>query len=151
MTGNKRDRRRGMLAAALAALLLMVSASVLAQEDAVAEAPAIEVHVEFGADVDRSTRRLIDPRAEFAADEFSADAGQVYCLTRIVNLGAAETVTHAWYYEGKTMARVELKVGSSHWRTWSSKRILPAWTGDWEVKVSDENGMVLASAGFVIN
>ncbi len=136
---------------ALVAILLIASVPVLSQDEAQSDAPEIVVQIAIGADVDRAGRVLIDPRNEFAAGEFSADAGQVYCLTRVMNLDASETVTHVWYHEGKTKARVELKVGSADWRTWSSKRILPAWTGDWEVKVLDVNGMVLASAGFVVN
>ena len=66
------------------------------------------------------------------------------------NVSAPDTVTHVWYHEGKTMARVDLNIGSADWRTWSSKRILPSWTGSWEVKVLDADGMVLASAGFVV-
>ncbi len=150
MSGINHDCRRG-IAAVLVLVLLIVGAPLLAQDELVIDAPDVVVHVAFGADVDRAARTLIDPRDEFAASEFSADAGQVYCLTRVMNLDPSEMVTHAWYHEGKTMARVELKVGSADWRTWSSKRILPAWTGNWEVKVLDVNGVVLASAGFVVN
>ena len=60
------------------------------------------------------------------------------------------TVTHAWYHEGKTMARVDLTVGSENWRTWSSKSYLPSWTGSWEVKVLDTDGMVLGAAEFEV-
>ena len=59
-------------------------------------------------------------------------------------------MTHAWYHEGETRARVDLPVGSLSWRTWSSKRILPSWTGRWEVKVLDAEGTVLGAAAFEI-
>lgn len=150
MSAINHEYRRGV-AVAVAFVLLLGGAPLMAQDESVSDAPEIVVQMAFGADVDREARTLIDPRDEFAASEFSADAGQVYCLTRVMNLDHAATVTHAWYHDGKTMARVELNVGSSDWRTWSSKRILPAWTGDWEVKVLDVNGVVLASAGFVVN
>jgi len=150
MSGIDRKCRRG-IAVAMAFILLIGSTPLMAQDEMVSDPPEIVVQVTFGADVDRVARTLIDLRDEFAASEFSAEEGQVYCLTRVMNLDHPETVTHVWYHEGKTMARVELMVGSADWRTWSSKRILPAWTGSWEVKVLDVNGMVLASAGFVVN
>ena len=113
--------------------------------------PAPEAQLVFGTDLDRATRSLVGRGTEFAAEGFSAEAGQVYCLSHLANMVAPTTVTHVWYYEGKTMARVELTVGGASWRTWSSKRILPEWTGNWEVKLLDADGMVLATSGFKIN
>lgn len=150
MISNK--RRLGWLASAMfcAVVVLGIGAPGLAQEEPVAAVPAIEVNLAFGTDVDRVTRTLLGEGESFSAADFSEEAGQIYCLTRIRNLTDGSGVTHVWYYEGKTMARVELNVGSGDWRTWSSKRILPAWKGPWEVKVLDANGMVLASAGFTV-
>ena len=84
-----------------------------------------------------------------ATDTVAADVGQIYCWTRI---GAAtgQTVVHAWMHGGTTRARVELTIGSDDWRTYSSKRILPEWTGDWEVKVLTQDGAVLASIPFYV-
>ena len=46
---------------------------------------------------------------------------------------------------------VRLKVDkSARWRTWSSKIILPRWTGDWRVDVVSEHGRVLGSVSFKI-
>lgn len=104
-----------------------------------------DAEVAFGTDVIRETRTLVGE-----AETFGTDLERIWCLTRIRGVTPPATVTHAWYYEGKTMARVDLKVGSSDWRTWSSKRYLPAWTGHWEVKVLDEAGKVLASGSFTI-
>lgn len=84
-----------------------------------------------------------------ASGRFDAGTAQLYCFTRIT--GAAGTkVTHAWIHEGTTRARVQLEVGSDDWRTWSSKRIAPGWTGDWEVKVLGSQGEVLATVPFRI-
>ncbi|TFG85780.1 MAG: DUF2914 domain-containing protein, partial [Gemmatimonadales bacterium] len=105
--------------------------------------PVIEVA--FGMDLDRENRVLVGQ-----AEEFGSDVERIFCLTRIRGLVSPTTVTHAWYHEGQAMARVELKVGSADWRTWSSKKILPAWTGHWEVKVLDASGKVLATSGFTV-
>jgi hypothetical protein len=121
----------------LLAGVLLIPGAVLAQD--------IQVEITFGTEVDKETRTVTGE-----ATTFGTDLELVYCLTRIIGYEPPATVTHAWYYEGKTMARVDLKVGSPDWRTWSSKRYLPAWTGHWEVKVLDEAGKVLASAGFDI-
>jgi hypothetical protein len=150
MFASKQKRGWLVCAGLCAVWVLGFSTPGLAQDETAAPDPAIKVHVAFGTDVDRAARTLLGKSESFAAAEFSEEAGQIYCLTRILNLNDGSGVTHVWYYEGKTMARVELPVGSGAWRTWSSKRILPAWKGPWEVKVLDANGMVLASAGFTV-
>ncbi len=82
-------------------------------------------------------------------DRFPADVGSLSCFCRIVH-GKGTKVVHAWIHEGQTRARVELEVGSDSWRTWSTKRILPSWTGGWEVKVMTPDGIVLDSVSFTI-
>jgi hypothetical protein len=122
-----------------------------AQEDPAAPAPAetvregIWVDFFFGTGVDPATRAILGEAASFPAGD-----GRIYCLTRVHGMSPPTTVTHAWYHEGKTRARVDLNIGSENWRTWSYKTMLPAWTGYWEVKVLDEDGMVLGSAGFEV-
>jgi len=82
-------------------------------------------------------------------DSFAAGVDRLYCWTKIE--GAAESsVVHAWIHEGTTRARVELNVGSDSWRTYSTKQILPAWTGSWEVKVLTPQGAVLHSIPFTV-
>ncbi len=151
----KSSRMNTILTGVLLMGLLVTGVPALAQDESPVETPdataaGIAVVVQFGSDVDRASRALVGESTEFAAEGFSAEEGTVFCLTRINNMSAPATVTHVWYHEGKTMARVELTVGASHWRTWSSKRILPAWTGNWEVKVLDADGMVLATGGFTV-
>jgi hypothetical protein len=81
---------------------------------------------------------------------FSADIERVYCFTALNNSGEGDKVTHVWYYNEKEMARVELAVKASAWRTWSSKRILPSWKGEWRVDVLSSDGNVIASKNFEI-
>jgi hypothetical protein len=114
-------------------------------EDPPQDPPAIEVEIQFGTDIDRETRSLVD-----AGTVFPPEVGKVFCWTRVVGAPAATTITHAWYHEGQTMARVDLNVGAGHFRTWSSKNVLASWTGNWEVKVLDDVGTVLATAAFEI-
>ncbi len=81
---------------------------------------------------------------------YPADFGKLYCFTRIVGANSDTSVTHVWLFQGHEMARVTLPVGSENWRTNSSKRFLPQWAGDWQVRVLDAEGNELASIPFVL-
>ena len=91
-----------------------------------------------------SERQPVEP-----GDRFPSDVGSLSCFTRVIH-GKGMNVVHAWIHEGHTRARVELEVGSDSWRTWSTKRILPSWTGSWEVKIMTPDGIVLESVSFTI-
>jgi len=85
------------------------------------------------------------------ADTFSADVEQLWGWTRI--LGATDTIVvrHVWLRDGEEMASVELPVRSKSWRTWSSKKILPEWTGAWEMRVTTADGTVIGSKKFTVS
>lgn len=71
----------------------------------------------------------------------------VYFFTELVDLGG-RTVTHRWLHNGEVMAEVTLTPGSDRWRTWSSKNLVPEWTGSWTVQVVNDAGEVLAEKSF---
>ncbi len=77
-----------------------------------------------------------------------AGFGKLYCYTRVTGARADSQVTHVWYYQNNEMARVKLPVRSSDWRTYSSKRFLPQWRGEWEVVVLDDNQNEIARYPF---
>ena len=81
--------------------------------------------------------------------QFFESAERIYCYTRIN--GAVDTldVTHVWYYGDEEKARVDLTIKSASWRTWSSKKMLPVWSGAWRVDVLGPGGEVLLSREFV--
>lgn len=79
---------------------------------------------------------------------YPADFGKLYFFTRIVGASQETQVTHVWFYEEQEMARVILPVLSADWRTFSSKRFLPQWSGQWSVVVEDEQGDALAEVLF---
>lgn len=81
-------------------------------------------------------------------ESYPADYGKLYCFTRIVGAADETRVTHVWYYQDTEMARVDLPVRSSNWRTYSSKRFLPQWAGDWKVEVLDAQAEPLATLRF---
>jgi len=137
------------------ALLTVVVAATAQTADQTAEPPATtdptptadapRVTIDFGRGLDQATRALVDP-----GEVFPADVERVWCMTRVEGLTPPTTVTHVWYHDGQTKAKVDLNIGSQNWRTWSSKQVLAGWTGGWEVKVLDVDGTVIGSAAFEI-
>ena len=83
-------------------------------------------------------------------ESYRADFGKLYCFTRIVGAQENTEVTHVWYYEDDEMARVTLSIGSADWRTYSSKRFLPQWAGNWKVVVLDREQNVIGEVPFVL-
>lgn len=93
----------------------------------------------------------IEDRVPVGSDTtFSSNVDRLYCYTRLINSGNEDSITHVWYYNDKEMARVELSVRGASWRTWSSKLILPEWTGFWRVDVLSADGSVLTSKQFTV-
>ncbi|RLB60018.1 MAG: DUF2914 domain-containing protein [Deltaproteobacteria bacterium] len=81
-------------------------------------------------------------------DSYRADFGKLYCYTRIVGAQGDTEVTHVWYYQDNELARVTLPVRSADWRTYSSKRFLPQWAGQWKVVVLDADENEIATIPF---
>ncbi len=80
----------------------------------------------------------------------SADVGEVYCWTRFTGASDSLDATFQWLHGEEEKGRVNLPVNSSNWRTWSSKKIRPDWTGDWEVRILSLDGQILRSISFVV-
>ncbi|MGD8837991.1 MAG: DUF2914 domain-containing protein [Gammaproteobacteria bacterium] len=57
-------------------------------------------------------------------------------------------VTHQWKFDGKVMFEKTFEVKGARWRVWTSKTLLPSWTGEWTVNVLDTDRTVLASKTF---
>lgn len=81
---------------------------------------------------------------------FTADVGTVYFYTVFEGDFGEMDVEHVWLRDGEEIARVPLTVEGPRWRTWSSKEILPDWTGTWTVKVVDSDGAERASVDFTL-
>jgi hypothetical protein len=72
------------------------------------------------------------------------------CFSEIGGAGEEATILHVWYWGDREMARVELPVRSFRWRTWSTKKILDEWQGEWRVDITDQQGFVLTSLTFSV-
>lgn len=69
------------------------------------------------------------------SDSFPYTIEKLYCYSKIVGAEADDYVEHRWYYGDTLMATVPLKLGGSNWRTYSSKRIIRTWQGEWRVEI----------------
>jgi hypothetical protein len=83
------------------------------------------------------------------SDSFPADIGKIWCWSKIAD-GKGTTIQHVYYYGDEKKAAVALSIGSPLWRTYSSKKILPDWTGTWRVDIVAEDGAVLKSLDFTV-
>ncbi|UCE23545.1 MAG: DUF2914 domain-containing protein [Candidatus Zixiibacteriota bacterium] len=124
-------------------LVVVFSAASCLAQPATAAGPFTEVETAVCAGVE-------DRQPVGEAESFGADVGQVFFWTKCVGAVDTTVIQHVWTREGETMATVDLPVRSSSWRTWSSKQILPSWTGDWEVRVLDADGNILKAVSFKI-
>jgi hypothetical protein len=93
---------------------------------------------------------VVDRMAQGEATTFSSDIGEIYLWCRIKGAEDTTYVEHKWYYRGEEKAAVKLSVKGSSWRTWSSKKILPEWTGGWEVRIVDADQKVVKTLSFTV-
>lgn len=73
---------------------------------------------------------------------------KVFFFTEIIGM-AGETITHQWQHDGTIKSITKLDIGGDRWRVWSSKKMLPQWTGIWTVIVQDSNGNILTKENMV--
>lgn len=119
----------------LAGLLLAAFAgNAVAAEDALARA-------QFTTDIDG--REPVD-----AVQRLTTGHDRVYFFTELRGL-EGRAVTHRWMHDGNVEATVDFEVGGPRWRVWSSKDLLPQWTGAWTVVVVDDTGERLGLETFI--
>lgn len=100
-------------------------------------------------DRDKVTTGLIDREPQDEVTQLGNDKSQVYYFTE-VHGKPGDRVTHRWEYEGQLMAEVPFEIGSSRWRTYSSKELMPTWLGEWTVTAVDASGRVLSQKTFEV-
>lgn len=96
------------------------------------------------------TSNVVDRVPADTLTAVAADVGQVYCWTRITGAEGEVEINHVWYRGEDEVARTSLRVASADWRTWSSKKIDPSWTGEWRVEVIGPDGTVLKTISFTV-
>jgi Protein of unknown function (DUF2914) len=138
------DLRTGVSLAVLTAAAVAGSATVSWAQD---EEPSAPVEVSVARAV--ITSGVVDREPKDELKIVSTDVDRVYCWTDVRG-ASGQTLVHAWIHEGSTKARVGIRARADRWRCYSSKQLLPSWTGEWQVKVFTEDGRVLATAEFTV-
>jgi len=94
------------------------------------------------------TTAIIDREPVDTLKVLSTDISRVFFFTDLRGLGG-QIVTHRWELDGQVIAEITFKVGSgTRWRVYSSKNLLPEWTGTWRVVVGNESGETLHTSTF---
>jgi hypothetical protein len=143
-----------MLAPWLAAVVLVAGASSATEEQTVptetaAAAPAPAASA--GGSVERSTLTsvILDREPQDALERVPNDRGKVFYFTEVCDM-RGEKVLHRWEHGGAVMAEVPFEIGSTRWRTYSSKDIDPSQLGSWSVSTLDASGRVLDTREFTV-
>ena len=88
--------------------------------------------------------RTIDEREPTEnLENLTNENGQVKFFTELRDM-SGQTAIHRWEYDGKIVAEIEFNVKGPRWRVWSSKSLIPQWTGDWKVSVVNGAGEVIS-------
>lgn len=80
----------------------------------------------------------------------SIDSGSYTSISFFTELQdlTSHNVTHQWTFNDQVMFEKTFEVKGPRWRVWTSKTLIPSWTGSWTVNVLDGDRSVLASKSF---
>jgi len=95
-------------------------------------------------------RDVIDREPVGAGDVFSTDLTKIMCFTRVTGSKEKTEILHNWYFGDKMVASIPLHVGSTNWRTYSSKKIIPTDSGEWKVEILSQDEALLKKIYFII-
>ena len=93
---------------------------------------------------------VVDRAPVGSGEVFAKEVPKLYCFTRVVGAEPGSQLTHNWYFKGTLKASVKLNVGSSNFRTWSSKTMMPEWAGEWMVEILSSDGTPMDSIIFML-
>jgi len=93
-------------------------------------------------------RGVVNHTVTGVANRFS-EGERVLFWTRVLSPKPGEVIRHYWLHEGRPVMRADLRIGSTHWRTFSRLTLPENASGNWAVEARDESGRVLARAEFV--
>ena len=77
----------------------------------------------------------------------STSDNSISFFTEITNM-SGQTVTHQWTHLDKIMFEKTFEVRAERWRVWTSKTLIPNWTGTWTVNVLDADRELLTRKSF---
>ncbi|NNE64136.1 MAG: DUF2914 domain-containing protein [Gammaproteobacteria bacterium] len=104
----------------------------------------------YSAEVSRAmfTTSIEDREPVIAVDSINSSAFSSISFFTELNDLQGQTITHQWVFNDKVMFEKSFEVNGARWRVWTSKTLLPGWTGTWTVKVLDADRSELVSKTF---
>lgn len=93
------------------------------------------------------TREVEEREPTENLQKLTNENGEVKFFTELRDMNG-QTATHRWEYDGKVVAEISFDVKGPRWRVWSSKSLVPQWTGDWKVSVVNGAGEVISEKKF---
>ena len=138
------DTLRLSMAISLLAALISLGNIANAETNSQSTTPA-----EINGSVTRSafTLAVVNREPKQKITRLSNNQRHIYYFSELKGM-TGQNVTHRWFYNGQTMAELKFNVGAPRWRVWSSKTLLPNWTGTWTVAVIDESGQEVFRESF---
>lgn len=129
----------------VATVLLGLPLPTLAVDEQAPPDPATKAPVLIPGVVTRSqlTLEIKDLEPVDTVAVLTSDRNRIIYFTEIHDM-AGQTVMHRWEYDGKIILEIPINVGTSRWRAYSTKTLLPSWIGDWKVSVVDAAGGTLS-------
>ncbi len=107
----------------------------------------------FAGEVSRAlfTTSVQDREPVIMVDSIDSSAFSSISFFTELNDLSGHNVTHQWTYNDKVMFEKTFEVKGPRWRVWTSKTLIPSWTGAWTVNVLDDDRTLLASQSFDYN
>ena len=94
------------------------------------------------------TLGIDDREPALPVDSLDHDSHNRISFFTEVNDMTGRIVTHQWMHQDKVMFEKTFEIKSERWRIWTSKTLIPSWTGTWTVNVLGEERELLASKSF---
>lgn len=130
-------------------VVLLVSAAIVTPPRLTAQATEQAGASKVAATAEAAVGTAIADRAlTGAAESFKADAGKIYCFSKVENATDSD-IEHVWYKDDTEVGRVKLHIGGSPWRTHSSKNLGDNAAGNWRCDVV-QDGKVIKSVAFKV-
>ena len=96
------------------------------------------------------TREIAEREPTENLQKLSNENGEVKFFTELRDM-SGQTAIHRWEYDGEVVAEVEFNVKGPRWRVWSSKSLVPQWTGNWKVSVVNGAGDVISEKKLIVD
>ncbi len=99
-----------------------------------------------------ATSDVIDKNPAGISNSFQWSSEKVYIWSMIECKQPPSSIRHTYYFNGKIINEVVLKIKSPQWRTWSYKNLLDKrYIGQWRVAITSDEGKLLQSVFFEVN